>query len=306
MITYREKILHGDAKFPVAFYCLTPDHIRYQMAFHWHPEHEIVYVVKGELRLTLNRSEYTAKPGDMFFIQGGTFHTGVASGEAEYHCIVFDLDRMIPQGYEGKDFVKELEAAKVVVDQYIGSGETEFYRLYSRLMHLMTEKRGSRGAEFEITGIFLCFIGELIMSGKYRSMQRPTEHTMKTLSSIRNVIHRIETEYMNPLSLQELADTANMSPNYFCRFFKQITSRSPIDYLIVHRVNMAEYLLRTTDRTMTDISFSCGFNDVSHFIKYFKREKGVTPKKYRMIQKNESPSQMKLSGDPEYDDEDEN
>lgn len=302
MITYRENILHGNKKFPVAFYRITPDHPRYQMAFHWHPEQEILYVVRGELRLTLNGNEFCAKEGDLFFIQGGTFHTGQAIGDTEYHCIVFDFDRMIPEGYAGKEFCRELESTQIIIDEFLTNGDSPLYKIYSDIARTVGERKSERGTPLVITGLLYRFMGELVLENKYRTVSRPTEHTMKTLSSIRNVLRKIETEYMNPITLASLAECANMSPNYFCRFFKQVTSRSPIDYLIVYRVNMAEYLLRTTDLAMTDISYSCGFNDVSHFIKYFRREKGVTPKKYRLIQRTERKSAPDSELDGEWDD----
>ena len=79
-----------------------------------------------------------------------------------------------------------------------------------------------------------------------------------------------------------------MSPNYFCRYFRRLTGQTPIDYLITYRLESSCYALRTTDLTVTDIAFSCGFNDVSHFVKMFRKMYGMTPKSYRLIQGREA------------------
>ena len=282
MLDFREKISHGNAQFPVALYRITPDHPRYQMAFHWHPEHEILYVVRGKLNLTLGQNEYQACAGDMFFIQGGTFHSGIASEQCEYHCFVFDLERLIPHEHKCNEFIGQLNTLAVSIDERLGKYPDGLMPIYQELADRLFNKK-CEGNEFAVTGLLLLFIGTLVEQGRFVRRSQPTKHTLKMMSNIRNVLYKIENEYAQPLTLEQLAATAGLSPNYFCRFFKQITSRSPIEYLIAYRVNVAEYLLRTTDRTITDIALACGFTDVSHFIKYFRREKGNTPKQFRVL-----------------------
>ena len=280
MIDFREKISHGSARFPVATYRIHPNHPRYQMSSHWHPEHEILYVVNGTLHLTLGHNEYEAHAGDMFFIQGGTFHSGVASDMCEYHCFVFNLDRLIPAEHICHEFTEQLKTQAVSINEHLGKNPEGLYQIYCDLAdRLIFNKRGQY--EFAVTGLLLQFIGTLIEQDRFTNNTQPTEHTLKMLSNIRNVLYKIENEYASPLTLEQLAEAANLSPNYFCRFFKKVTSQSPIGYLIAYRVNIAEYMLRTTDISMTDIALACGFTDVSHFIKYFRKNKGVTPKQYR-------------------------
>ena len=74
----------------------------------------------------------------------------------------------------------------------------------------------------------------------------------------------------------------------FCRYFKKIAGCSPVEYLIDYRLNMAAYMLITTDDSISDISLACGFNDASHFIKFFRRKKGVTPRNYRQLHTKQS------------------
>lgn len=78
-----------------------------------------------------------------------------------------------------------------------------------------------------------------------------------------------------------MAKQANMSQKYFCVYFKEMTRKTPIEYLILHRVECAAKKLRATDESIFDIALSCGFNDLSYFIKTFKKVKGITPAKFR-------------------------
>ena len=83
------------------------------------------------------------------------------------------------------------------------------------------------------------------------------------------------------VTLNQMAEAASMSPKYFCRFFYQMTRHTPIEYLTMQRIEYACYALSTTDEPVTSIALSCGFNDLSYFIRTFKRYKGVTPRQYR-------------------------
>lgn len=90
----------------------------------------------------------------------------------------------------------------------------------------------------------------------------------------------IEQHYTEPITLPELAESVHMSPKYFCRFFRHMTRRTPIDYLNYYRVECACQELLTTEKSVTEVALDCGFNDISYFIKTFRRHKGVSPGKY--------------------------
>ena len=81
--------------------------------------------------------------------------------------------------------------------------------------------------------------------------------------------------------LNEMAEAAQMSPKYFCYFFKEMTSKTPVEYLNGYRIEKAAKKLLNTNDSVTDIAYSCGFNDLSYFIKTFKIQKGMSPAKLR-------------------------
>ena len=87
--------------------------------------------------------------------------------------------------------------------------------------------------------------------------------------------------YDKPISLEMVSATVNRSDAYVSYFFKNMTGKTPIEYLNEYRVEKACHKLRTTDASVTDIAFSCGFSDLSYFIKVFKNKVGVSPGKYR-------------------------
>lgn len=104
---------------------------------------------------------------------------------------------------------------------------------------------------------------------------------------------------MNQLTLGNLAEAADMSPKYFCRFFSEMTGKTPIEYLNYYRIECAAEQLLYTDDLVTDIALNCGYNDLSYFVKTFKKYKAQTPKQFRktIIHKEKSACTEKVPAD---------
>lgn len=91
----------------------------------------------------------------------------------------------------------------------------------------------------------------------------------------------ISQNYMEDLRLPKLADIAGMSPSAFSRFFKLHTGRNLSEYIIDIRLGYASRQLVDTAKSISEISFDCGFNNLSNFNRIFKRKKGCSPSEFR-------------------------
>lgn len=91
----------------------------------------------------------------------------------------------------------------------------------------------------------------------------------------------ISKNYMDDLRLPALADMAGMSPSAFSRFFKIHTSRNLSDYIIDIRLGYASRMLVDTVKSISEICYDCGFNNLSNFNRIFKKKKGCSPSDFR-------------------------
>ena len=91
----------------------------------------------------------------------------------------------------------------------------------------------------------------------------------------------LNKHYREEVTLGEASRIAGMSISSFGRFFKQQTGSTLSEYLIMLRLTYATTQLIETERTIADICYSSGFNNMSHFNRMFKRNKGCTPKMFR-------------------------
>jgi len=98
---------------------------------------------------------------------------------------------------------------------------------------------------------------------------------------ILKVKNYISKNYMDEIRLSTLADMAGMSPSAFSRFFKLHTGRNLSEYIIDIRLGYASRMLVDTARSISEISFDCGFNNLSNFNRIFKKKKECSPSEFR-------------------------
>ena len=137
------------------------------------------------------------------------------------------------------------------------------------------------GYEFLIQGYLYIIFGIIIEQRLYTENLKILDKNKNKLSQLKKVLEYIELYYSTPITLQDLANKMNLNQKYFTKIFNQMTGKSPIQYLNYYRIEIACDMLLTTDLSITDICLNCGFNDLSYFIKTFKKEKNISPKKFR-------------------------
>jgi two-component system response regulator YesN len=107
-------------------------------------------------------------------------------------------------------------------------------------------------------------------------------HRSSTMSPIiQRVLHRIDEEYSQPLTLSQLASEYSMSAAYLGTIFKNETGNFFFEHLNTVRIRHAREMLITTTLTVGAIAQCCGYSDTPYFINCFKKACGMTPNKYR-------------------------
>ena len=106
-------------------------------------------------------------------------------------------------------------------------------------------------------------------------------HQHSSDESLGRVMDYLSRHYSEVIRLSEVAEMVNMSESSFCRFFKQHTSKSFIDFLTDIRLGAASRALIDSSLSIAEIGYDCGFNNLSTFNRIFKKKKGVTPSEFR-------------------------
>lgn len=276
-MSYNELEERGTADFPVELYCVDSHHERYEMAAHWHSELEIMRVIDGELTVMLNNKAYNVKKGDIVFVNPETVHSAVPSN-CTYECAVLNPEILNATNYSCKFFIESVQSCEIMISEY-HSGNSELKEVADDFFEALKKK--SSGYKFTAVGALYRLFGVLVDAHLYRRMSGHEITEDKNVPKLKKVLTYIRSNYDKQITLEDMAAEIGVSPKYFCYFFKSMTGRSPIEYLNKYRIESAARLLFSTDLSVTDIAYMSGFNDLSYFIKMFKRVKNVTPTKFR-------------------------
>jgi AraC-like DNA-binding protein len=249
----------------------------------------LMYVQEGEMIARVEGRGYRFGAGDFCLIQPGEVHT--LEGPAHTITPYVHLDVFHNPGRE-RSFV--VRSGRVDVS---GHGDLMQPRLdESAGVNVPTGFVPPHPAQFRDTmlkaiGIWQRrdFLGQLeaqyLATGLVLSMLRGYSRDSSESSEEPEFLNWI-TSYMSlhlsePLSVSDMAARAGLSASRFSQVFRNRFSRPPHQFLLHLRVQRAQDLLHHTSLTMREISAQCGFSDVHHFAKTFKRLSGQTPGSYR-------------------------
>lgn len=222
----------------------------------------IHFVVSGFGYYKIGNREYNLGPGEMFVIPPyvETYYEADSEKPWSYIWVGFTSDSDLP--VELKDTIHCPEALSI----------------FSRMKNCR-EKSNGRSA-------FLCArLWELFEILLERTNDNNTDYINLALDCI-------HSEYMNPLTIEDIAKRLNLDRSYFSTLFKKTVGVSPKQYLLDYRMNMAASLLTDNRKSVSVTATSVGYSDVYTFSKMFKQHFGISPTEYvskRKKRENKSP-----------------
>jgi len=276
----REQIQHRTGDIPLAYYYVDEKTSpRYRMPMHWHRETEIIRIVRGSLRLYLDHAEFLAGPGDLVCIGSGVIHGGDPEN-CIYECIVYDPQAMAADLSPLKQSIRTVQRNNLLIPHDLVASDKNFAMACHQLFEL--GHNGFSGQEMALWAAVFSFISGQLRSMKGSQVQSVSEKTWEKAEQLKPALEYIEQHFNQPISLDTLAALSGFSPRYFCRYFRTIVHRTPIDYLNYYRAEYAARYLSGSEMNVAEVAALCGYADSSTFIKQFRHYKGVTPKQYKL------------------------
>lgn len=253
---------------------------------HWHYYSEIIYITKGSVTITCNNQKAILKEGDLCYIYPLQLHafSEAQDAEVQYAVLKFDIHTInIPRAYISKFYdiflrrTRETDFCMIIDEKHLNRDCIE-----SLIYHTIQEYTDKKD--------FCAFQVQAHIHTLLIEFARKTEKEIVTSKEIRtdtdfsfyHILEYIDTHSGEPLEIHELAEMCHMSYSHFAKLFRENYGRSCKEYITYIRLNKAQDLLFHTDYDLNFIAQETGFFDCSHFIRTYKKWKGITPKQERI------------------------
>lgn len=265
----------GDDYLIVEFKCP----IKEELFDAWSECHSIVYVLNGQKKWITPGGEYMVKEDQSIFVRKGAFKNQQYFEESFCVLMFFMKDDFIKRSMEN-DILKELpESQQLDHPDFvyrINVGESLRVLYHSFFSYLKEpDKTPQKIIELKFR--------EMLMNICLDGDNAEVKNVFYTLAqnSGGSIEQVMEEQYIYNLKVEDYARLCGRSTSSFKRDFKKIFDTTPARWLITKRLNLARELMLTSDFTVQQICYDCGFESDSHFIRSFKSEYGVTPHSWR-------------------------
>ncbi|TVQ97968.1 MAG: AraC family transcriptional regulator [Spirochaetaceae bacterium] len=243
--------------------------------------HELLFCRSGAGKLSTESETTDVAAGSLLFNPRGT--VGATQGEAIHAVqVLFSEELFSPSVHTEKEALYVLGLIKLHARKQnrIALSKVGAERMNTLLDAMLWEfQHRYRGYSWAIRLKLI----ELLITLMRDTQFKISIKGLKPLSSsrIQDAILYLNTDFMNPISVDDVLKACGLSRSHFHALFKQETGRTFVDYLSALRCARAAELLVATDRTVLDIAMECGFRNLSHFYHVFRRETGTSPRRYR-------------------------
>ena len=274
----KENKPHGTKAYPYTQYFIHNPRKAFHVPVHWHDEVEIIYIKKGELRISIQEQMYHAKAGDLFFVNSGELHFMESEDlGVEYYTILFPLEFISFQSEDDleQEILLPLRQKQLLFPTIlVGDSKEEMVQWVEQLILVNEEKERTYSLQTRI--ILLEMIAFLMKADAFAVLNHGTSTNLQ-----RDMIAYVQAHYAEKITLAMLADEFHLSEKYISWYFKEHFSISFMRYVLHLRMSKAKDLLVTTEVPVTEIALSCGYPSVNLFIRNFKEIYGETPLQYR-------------------------
>lgn len=253
---------------------------------HFHSDYELNIVMHTDGKRIVADKESSFISRDMALIGPNLPHAWRVDSKQGNHEITIQFsERMLESFYMDKNVFSPIRRMLIDAKRGIGFSERTIVDIEERIKLLCN----STGFQSAIE--FLSLLNWLAESEYFFIMETPLDLQTFINESrsrrIEKVCSYIENHITDKIYLKDLADLVHMSESAFSHFFKRKTNLNVIEYILNIRISKACISLLDSSKSVLEISYECGFNNVSNFIRIFKKKKGFTPAEYRSyIQRN--------------------
>lgn len=259
-----------------------PIKIRYEnimeYPMHWHDVMEIIYVLKGSVKITIETETHLVNEQEIEIINSDEAHR-IYSKDKDNKIIILQIDN---------SFFDKFYNIENIFFYTESSGKDpqkgEKYEQLRKYLSIILCEAAQKGEDYEdaIEDTLVELLYHLINKFHYLIYEEDSlKENEEQFERYDRIIKYIYSNYNNKISLQDIARREYLSSHYLSSGIKNTVGYSFNDFLNLTRVEEAIKLLLDTDKTISEISEELGFSHTRYFNKHFKKHYKCTPMQYR-------------------------
>lgn len=239
-------------------------------------EHAVIVVLEGEKKFSSPTQELHVRKGDILFFQRGCYSMN-ESIDANYKSLVFFMNEKLLKEFVSQNLTLfQSKGTPPPADLILSFTSSPTFAVF--IDSLLPYFRAKTPYLNELLRLkyqeLMLHLFELDTAGQLRALLLHIYQGQRT-----DFDYLMNTYALKPLSMNELARLSGRSLSAFKRDFEQHFHTSPGHWLRRKRLEHAHFLLRNTDKNVSEVSMEIGYESVSHFIKAYKEQYGATPKR---------------------------
>lgn len=240
-------------------------------------ENAVIYVLEGEKKFNNTHHEVHVKKGDVLFVRRG-FYLMSESINASYKSLVFFFDEKLLKEFVSinerifEDTVPQVSPVDALIMLETSDKFEQFIKTVLPYFENENPQFLNQFLRLKYQELLLHLI-TFDNDGQLKKLLKFISEGQKA-----DLRYLMNNYYLKPLTLNELARLSGRSLSSFKRAFQEEFSSSPAAWIKKKRLEHAVFLLKNTEKNISEISLEIGYESVSHFIKAFKEKFGVTPK----------------------------
>lgn len=255
---------------------------------HIHLDVEIMYVLIGSFAVEIDGTEYIAEKGECLLFRSNAVHSirALSSGVSYYRVLKVGLPLILSLAStdNSETYIHRFSVGSKGERVKWSKSECEAKGFYEAFLRLNKEYESTEHGADISTKIYVAYIlKELLRDIQSADVDKVSDKNL--VKTVNDAIYYMHRHYPENITLEQCSKWASLSSSYFSRSFKKITGRSFKDYLNIIRVDAAEKMLMSSDKSVTDIAFECGYNDVSYFALCYRKIKGIKPSDFKKAKK---------------------
>lgn len=284
----KEDRVHGHSLLPIAVYEVKCNPGEKSFDLHWHKEAEILMVAQGELLIQVDTEYFTVQAGEAVFIDSGDIHAALEASKtspALFYAIVLDLNWLSSSSYDAvqRSYISPLQEKTRTFPRHIephSDWESQLLAHIASIVQLFENQ--TSGYEIRIKALLLLMLSELSAEeGRTCDRSEAVIADSVKVARLKTIILYMHNHFQQKITISELASLIPMSEGQFNRFFKTMTRTTPIEYLNAYRINKAAEQLLLSDRKISTVAMDVGFDNLSYFIKVFRKTMKCSPSEFR-------------------------